>query len=88
MVSFDALVRGRVVYEDSDKSLKRVPPGRCTVEAFEGFVGLSWSEGSFQRTAVLTAQTFASCLDAGAILIVDSAQLMARTNTGRREPQT
>ena len=40
MLSFDALVRGRVKYDGEQGPGSRVPAGRCTVQAHEGIVSL------------------------------------------------
>ena len=41
MLVFDALVRGRVMYEVADGPPERIPMGRCRVETHEGFVSLT-----------------------------------------------
>lgn len=85
MLSFDALVRGRVKLEEGPGVSARVPPGRCTVQAHEGIVSLSWTENGEERSATLSAQQFEEYLDAGAILIVDAAQLALRHAVTRSE---
>jgi hypothetical protein len=85
MLSFDALVRGRVKYDGEQGPGSRVPPGRCTVQAHEGVVSLTWSEEGLERSATLSAQQFEEYLEGGAILIVDSAQLAHRRTPARSE---
>lgn len=53
MLNFDVLVRGRVFYEGSDSHAVRMLQGRCLVEAYQGFVSLTWAEEVGPRTAVL-----------------------------------
>lgn len=83
MLKFDALVRRRVFYEGSDGQPSRIPEGRCLVEAYQGFVSLTWVEEVGPRTAVLNAAAFESALETGAILITDASQL--RPCPSRRE---
>jgi hypothetical protein len=74
MLAFDALVRGRVVYEAHNVPM-RVPQGHCKVEAHEGFVSLSWMEDGQEHTAVLKVAEFEAYLEGGALLITDPAQI-------------
>ena len=75
MLAFDALVRGRVT-ESSQGVAVVVPRGRCKVETHEGIVSLSWiNRIGGTQSVVLTAQRFEEHLEAGAILIVDAAQI-------------
>ena len=75
MLAFDALVRGRVTYEVADGPPTRIPVGRCKVEAHEGFVSLSWSDAQWTHSATLSSERFETYLEAGAILILDAAQI-------------
>lgn len=75
MLAFDVLVRGRVTYEVAGGGSARIPQGRCRVEAHEGFVSLAWADGAWRHSASLTAQRFEDYLEAGAILVLDPAQL-------------
>lgn len=72
MLSFDALVRGRVTYEGEHGEQMRVPLGACTVAAYEGFVSLAWTEGGCGHSAVLSVHEFEEFLEARAVVIVDS----------------
>jgi hypothetical protein len=77
MLAFDALVRGRVT-ESSQGMAVVVPRGRCKVETHDGIgiVSLSWTtETGGAESVVLTAQRFEEHLEAGAILIVNAAQI-------------
>ena len=75
MLVFDALVRGRVT-ESSRGLTVLVPRGRCKVATHEGFVSLSWTtETGDTESVVLTGQRFEEHLQAGAILVVDAAQI-------------
>ena len=78
MLAFDALVRGRVIYDAADGAPDRVPEGHCRVEAHEGFVSLAWVEEEGTRSATLSAEQFEDYLEAGAIIVLDASQL-ART---------
>ena len=75
MLVFDALVRGRVSVISSETALV-VPRGRRKVETHEGIVSLTWTtETGDAESVVLTAQRFEEHLEAGAILIVNAAQV-------------
>ena len=75
MLTFDGLVRG-LVTESSHGVAVVVPRGRCKVETHEGIVSLSWiTRTGGTQSVVLTAQRFEEHLEAGAILIVDAAQI-------------
>ena len=75
MMAFDALVRGHVTHEVADGPPARIPMGRCKVETHEGFVSLSWSDTHWTHSATLSTERFEDCLEAGAILILDAAQI-------------
>jgi len=75
MTAFDALVRGHVTYDVADGPPARIPTGHCKVEAHEGFVGLSWSDTDWTHRATLSTERFEDYLEAGAILILDAAQI-------------
>lgn len=75
MLIFDALVRGRVT-ESSQGVDVLVPRGRCKVETHEGFVSLSWNtDNGGTEGVVVTGLRFEEHLEAGAILIVNAAQI-------------
>lgn len=75
MVKFDVLVCGRLK-ESTDGVAFVVPRGHCRVQAHEGFVSLAWAtETGGSQSATITAHRFAEHLEAGAIVIVDAAQL-------------
>lgn len=77
-MAFDVLVRGRLIEIERDVPTV-VPRGRCTVEAREGFVRLSWLDQDRNEQGVtLAAQRFEEYLEAGAIIIVDAAQISVR----------
>ncbi|WP_428422486.1 hypothetical protein [Methylibium sp.] len=78
MLSFDALVQGRVTYEGAQGPPSRIPLGWCTAQAHEGFVSLSWTEGGEERAAVLSVQQFEDHLEAGSIVIVEAPPLRPR----------
>jgi hypothetical protein len=79
MVTFDALVRGRLGEKQGGIAVT-VPRGRCKVQVYAGVVGLAWSnDGGGSESVTLTAQRFEDHLEAGAILLVDPAQLCAPT---------
>lgn len=85
MLKFDALVRGRVIYEGPEQQALRVPQGRCSVEAHQGFVWLRWVEEGVARSAMLKADAFEVALEAGALLITDASQLRARREPARAD---
>ncbi len=87
MLKFDALVRGRVFYEGSDSQPVRMPQGRCLVEAYQGFVSLTWAEEVGPCTAVLNADAFETALEAGAILITDASQLRTLREPAREDSE-
>ena len=75
MPKFDVLVRRRVAYNGHGHSQELIPTGRCVAEVSHGFVCLTWVDEQAEKNAVLTYIDFEAALDAGAILITDSAQL-------------
>jgi hypothetical protein len=64
-----------VTYEVAIGPPVRIPTGRCKVEAHEGFVSLSWSGSRWTHSATLSTERFDNCLEAGASLILDAAQI-------------
>lgn len=75
MVKFDVLICGRLK-ETAHGATVVVPRGHCQVQAHEGFVSLAWvTETGGPQRATLPAHRFAEHLEAGAIVIVDAAQL-------------
>lgn len=78
MLAFDCLVRGRLI-ESVDRVPTAVPRGRCKVEVHEGFVSLRWAtENGAVGSVVMKADRLEAYLEAGALLIVDPAQLCSR----------
>ena len=78
MVNFEVLVCGRLK-EVADGGLVVVPRGHCRVQAHEGFVSLAWlTEGGGAHSVTMSSHRFAEHLEAGAIVIVDAAQLRER----------
>ena len=75
MLAFDALVRGRVTYEVAGGPPARIPTGHCRVEAHEGFVSVSWPHEDCTRSAKMRSSQFEEWLEAGAVLVLDAAQL-------------
>ena len=76
MVKFDALVRGRLTEAAEDGMTVAVPRRRCEVEAHEGVVTLRClSEAGIAQSVQLSADRFEAYLEAGAILILDAAQI-------------
>ena len=77
MIKFDVLICGRLK-ETADGTAVVVPRGHCQVQAHEGFVSLAWlTETGCSQSATIPAHRFAEHLEAGAIVIVDAAQLRA-----------
>jgi len=78
MVAFDGLVRGRLTEAVGGVPVV-VPRGRCWVEIHEGIVSLSWTADNGKAGSVLLqAHRLEEYLEAGAILIIDPAQLCSR----------
>jgi len=75
MLVFDALVRGRVMYEIADGPPERIPMGRCRVETHEGFVSLTWTDKEWTRSTTMSPARFAEWLGTGAVVVVNAAQL-------------
>ena len=75
MLAFDALVRGPVTYEVAGGPPARIPTGHCRVEAHEGVVSVSWHQEDRRRSATMRASQFEQCLVAGAVVVLDAAQL-------------
>ena len=74
-MGFDALVRARLT-ETMDDLPVSVPRGRCRVKTQQGGMSLSWhDEGGHSYSVVMAAGQFERHLEAGAILIVDAAQI-------------
>lgn len=74
-MGFDALVRTRLT-ETVDDLPVSVPRGRCRVQTERGEMSLSWhDEGGHSYSVVMAAERFERHLEAGAILIVDAAQI-------------
>ena len=72
---FDALVRTRLT-ETVDDLPVSVPRGRCRVQTDQGGMSLSWhDEGGTPYSVMIAAERFERHLEAGAILIVDAAQI-------------
>ena len=79
MVKFDVLICVRLK-ETADGAPVVVPRGHCQVQAHEGLVSLAWcTEAEGPRSAMMGSRRFARHLEAGAIVIVDAAQLWERT---------
>lgn len=75
MLVFDALVRGRVT-AGSEGPAVLVPRGRCRVQTHEGIVSVSWTADTGRtESVVMTGPRFEEHLEAGAILILDAAQV-------------
>lgn len=74
MVEFDVLICGRLK-ETAEGEHVVVPRGHCRVQAHEGFVSLAWLAETGNASATVPARRFAEHLEAGAIVIVDAAQL-------------
>ena len=73
MVKFDVIVRGRLA---ETACTAAVPRGHCQAEAGEGDVRLSWrTETGGLDSVTIPAHRFEEHLQAGAIVIVDAAQL-------------
>lgn len=85
VLKFDALVRGRIVYDGPDHQPSRVPQGRCSVEAYQGVVSLTWVEEGLVRQARLKPEAFELALEAGALQITDASQLRAMREPARAE---
>ena len=75
MLAFDVLIRGRLT-EAVDGLKVVVPPGRSRAQVDGGVVSLSWvTEAGEPDSVGLSPRRFEDHLVAGAILIVDSAQI-------------
>jgi hypothetical protein len=83
MLAFDALVRRPVDVDVAEGRPAPVPAGHCRVEAHHEFVCLEWSDGRQTHSATVTTHRFEAYLKAGAILVLDAAQL-ARAGTRTR----
>ena len=78
MLAFDGLVRGRLK-ESVDGVPVAVPRGRCKVEVHEGIVSLTWTtESGKVDSVVMKADRLEGYLEAGALMIIDPAQLCGR----------
>jgi hypothetical protein len=75
MLAFDALVRGRVTYEVAGGPPARIPTGHCRVEAHEGFVCVSWLHEDCTCSATMRSRQFEQWLVAGAVVVLDAAQI-------------
>ena len=74
-MGFDALVRTRLT-ETVDELPVSVPRGRCKVRTDLAGMSLSWhDEGGHPYSVVIAAERFERHLEAGAIQIVDAAQI-------------
>jgi hypothetical protein len=74
-MGFDALVRTRLT-ETVDDLPVSVPRGRCRVQTAQDGMSLSWhDEGGTSYSVMMAAERFERHLEAGAILIVDAAQI-------------
>ena len=74
-MGFDALVRARLT-ETVDDLPVSVPRGRCRVQTDQGGMSLSWhDEGGSSYSVMMAAERFERHLEAGAIQIVDAAQI-------------
>lgn len=74
-MGFDALVRTRLT-ETVDDLPVSVPRGRCRVHTDPAGMSLSWhDEGGASYSVMMAAEQFERHLEAGAILIVDAAQI-------------
>ena len=79
MVKFEVLICGRLKETAESGGPVVVPRGHCQVQAHEGFVSLAWlTEAGSSQSATISAHRFAEHLEAGAIVIVDAAQLRER----------
>lgn len=75
MLAFDVLVRGRLT-ETVDGLPVQVQRGRCRARAQQGGMSLLWyDEVGGSHSIVMASERFERHLEAGAILIVDAAQI-------------
>ena len=81
MLAFDVLVRGRLTEAVGGLNVV-VPQGRSKAQACNGGVSLAWTTEAGQRGSLeLSAQRFEEHLEAGVILILDSAQICSPLET-------
>jgi hypothetical protein len=75
MLSFKARITGRLAAE-ADGLPVVVPRGCCDVRSYGGMVSLSWAaQDGVPHTVVLAADRFEEHLEAGAVALVDPAEL-------------